>query len=123
MVLGEGLAFADTAPLSQDRGLSAGWVASEASWRLTELICASVFRTQRRGTVAPEFPPYSLPEAQGGERHPARRPSPYLSWLESITRLTVWDSVMWACTLCWPETRDTSFPEPCPAPVESSCLS
>lgn len=54
---------------------------------------------------------------------PPRQPSPYLSWLVSITRLTVGDSVMRACTLCWPETRDTSFSESCPAPVESSCLS
>lgn len=46
---------------------------------------------------------------------------PYLSSLTS-TRLTEGDSVMWACTLCWPETRDTSLSESCPAPVRSSCL-
>lgn len=47
-------------------------------------------------------PPHLLtPKAQED------RPAPYLSWLISITRLTLGDSVMWACTLCWPATRDT----------------
>lgn len=67
----------------------------------------------------PDQPP---PEAQKVERRPMKATRPYLSWLVSITRLTEGDSVKRACTFCWPETRETSFPESCPAPVESSCL-
>lgn len=102
-----------------------------ASWHFTKLFPPGHFAHKVWGAAAyKSFPLLTArhrtpPEARNGKRHPARQPSPcpYLSSLESVAQLTVGVSEMRACTLCWPETRDTSRSESCPAPVESSCLS
>lgn len=118
-----------TAPFLHDRGPSDGWGASEASWCLLNGLVPGCLEDRVRWAAAPKHSlctqgqAQSHPDTQEKERHPTVAASSYLSWLVSITRLTTGDSVMWACTLCWPETRDTSFSESCPAPVESSCLS
>lgn len=120
--------------LSQHRGLRAGWEAQGQAGTLLNYFLQGVWHTRFWGQQHIKVPPYSLPgtgppppppEARDSKRHPARQPSacPYLSWLESVAQLTVGVSETRACTLCWPETRDTSRSESCPALVESSCLS
>lgn len=71
--------------------------------------------------IPPHLTPWLCPVAwtpQGSLGLPCPAPSSlarkhYLPLLLSMTRLTVGDSRILACTLCWSETKETSSSEPC----------